>query len=334
MCRSDGPPPPHLIMAAIFCDRDIAALVFSFQDGVYEDVRPLVLALSVESLFYILNITTVRYVTRQDWRNLERLKKLGLWARILQFNAACARWIASLPTLSDVSRLPACLPRMDDALLIHAATTGNIALLDHCLQPRRPDSLAALIALGAASCHDTLVLLVDLAAWTGHVTFVDHVVVAYRPQFHVLFPSSLGGAIVQGHLTTVQYFVAHGCFTGRAIDLAAAHGHLALLSFLHDHDAAATAALDAWDSYCTTIALDEAAGNGHLACVQFLLTHRREGCTAYAMDNASTNGHLDVVVCLIDHGKGGTFSALAGAAANGHNAIVAYLKRNPRFIQS
>ncbi|GLE09006.1 hypothetical protein PINS_up020481 [Pythium insidiosum] len=46
---------------------------------------------------------------------------------------------------------------------------------------------------------------------------------------------------------------------------------------------------------CTTKAMDQAAANGHLAVVEYLHANRMEGCTTAAMDYAALRNHLDIV---------------------------------------
>lgn len=49
---------------------------------------------------------------------------------------------------------------------------------------------------------------------------------------------------------------------------------------------------------CTAKAMDKAAANGHLAVVMFLDENRSEGCTARAMADAAEADHVDVVEYL------------------------------------
>ncbi|KAF0685212.1 Aste57867_22855 [Aphanomyces stellatus] len=77
---------------------------------------------------------------------------------------------------------------------------------------------------------------------------------------------------------------------------------------------------------CTTFAMDSAAANGHLEIVEFLHSHRTEGCTTDAMESAAANGHLEIVEFLHTHRtEGCTASAITKAAAAGHVAVVTYL---------
>eukprot|EP01133_Synstelium_polycarpum_P016672 gene16672-19813_t len=61
--------------------------------------------------------------------------------------------------------------------------------------------------------------------------------------------------------------------------------------------------------------MDRAAAHGHLAVVQYLHEQRTEGCTPNAMNLAAGSGHLDVVMFLHQHrSEGCTFRAFIEAA--------------------
>lgn len=93
------------------------------------------------------------------------------------------------------------------------------------------------------------------------------------------------------------------------MDVAACHGHLDVLHFLHDVERASHKRHKEGDTAqpnspsrqnlnCTTAAMDSAAANGHLSVVMWLHGNRSEGCTSAAMDRAAANGHLQVVQWL------------------------------------
>lgn len=56
-----------------------------------------------------------------------------------------------------------------------------------------------------------------------------------------------------------------------------------------------------WKESCTTKAMDGAAAGGHLDILKLLHYERAEGCTANAMDRAAGNGHLDIVKSLYEN---------------------------------
>ncbi|TMW58657.1 hypothetical protein Poli38472_010216 [Pythium oligandrum] len=107
-----------------------------------------------------------------------------------------------------------------------------------------------------------------------------------------------------------------GCTT-RAMDKAAANGHLEVVKFLHESRT----------DGCTTRAMNEAASNGHLNLVKFLHEHRKEGCTEKAMNGAAGGGHLEVVRFLhTSRSEGCTEYAMEAAIP--HLEVAKYLEDN------
>ncbi|KAF0691595.1 Aste57867_17224 [Aphanomyces stellatus] len=77
---------------------------------------------------------------------------------------------------------------------------------------------------------------------------------------------------------------------------------------------------------CTTEAMDSAAAKGHFDIVEFLHTHRTEGCTAAAVTNAAAGGYLAVITYLTLHRHEGDISeALKQAVIHGHVDVVKFL---------
>ncbi|KAJ8569558.1 hypothetical protein ON010_g5702 [Phytophthora cinnamomi] len=80
------------------------------------------------------------------------------------------------------------------------------------------------------------------------------------------------------------------------MDIAASHGHLKVLKFLHRIDASQQKKCkleehnphSSRESYlrCTTRAMDTAASHGRLEVVEWLHVHRNKGYTTFAMDDA------------------------------------------------
>lgn len=85
-----------------------------------------------------------------------------------------------------------------------------------------------------------------------------------------------------GHVHIARAFAKR--FTGQAMVLAAAQGHLEMVIFLHHNRKEGT----------TTDCMDVAATYGHLDVVRWLHFNRAEGCTTRALDGAARNGHLKV----------------------------------------
>ncbi|KAL3657645.1 hypothetical protein V7S43_017448 [Phytophthora oleae] len=72
--------------------------------------------------------------------------------------------------------------------------------------------------------------------------------------------------------------------TTKAMDGAAANGHLHVVEWLHQHTSAG----------CTSNAMDDAAEYGHLSVLKWLYANRTEGCTSAAMRESLQDGHLTV----------------------------------------
>ncbi|KAK1935386.1 putative ankyrin repeat protein [Phytophthora citrophthora] len=107
--------------------------------------------------------------------------------------------------------------------------------------------------------------------------------------------------------------------TTAAMDMAAAHGHLGIVQWLHAN----------CSEGCTTAAMDLAAENGHLEIVKWLHANRKEGCTSDAMNGASARGHLHVVKWLHEHTtEGCTTDAMDNAAGGGHLEVLKWLHEN------
>lgn len=155
-------------------------------------------------------------------------------------------------------------------------------------------------------------------------------------------PAATDAAASVGDLDAVRrlYDSRRAVWSDRAMDLAAANGHLAVVQFLYERRV-----------FGTTDAIDDAALNGHADVVEFLLAHHhkpannprlgrivvptpaqvsygREGCTSDAMCNAALNGHLDIVRMLDANGARCRPDAMNCAAAHGHMDVVIYLDEN------
>ncbi|KAL3667621.1 hypothetical protein V7S43_007175 [Phytophthora oleae] len=109
-----------------------------------------------------------------------------------------------------------------------------------------------------------------------------------------------------------------GCTTA-AMNVAAAHGHLDVVQWLHAN----------CSQGCTTAAMDRAAQNGHLETVKWLHFNRKEGCTIDAMNGAAIGGHLHVIKWLHEHtSEGCTTDAMDFAAVGGHFELLKWLHEN------
>eukprot|EP00752_Nemacystus_decipiens_P002830 g2638.t1 len=105
-------------------------------------------------------------------------------------------------------------------------------------------------------------------------------------------------------------------FTTRAMDGAAAGGHLAMVKWLHEKGFG-----------CTTAAMDSAAQDGHLEVVQWLHESRSEGCSDAALAMAAGRGHMSTVEWFYGNSVPGDISkAIDEAQAGGHAEVVDWLK--------
>eukprot|EP00644_Phytophthora_capsici_P009931 jgi/Phyca11/119848/e_gw1.39.148.1 len=104
----------------------------------------------------------------------------------------------------------------------------------------------------------------------------------------------------------------------KAMDGAAANGHLAVVQWLHCNQSEG----------CTVRAMNDAARNGHLEVVEWLFTNRSEGCTTFAMDTAAENGHLEVVKYLHNKNVMGSKNVMDSAAGSGNLELVKWLHCN------
>ncbi|KAG9413450.1 hypothetical protein AC1031_012668 [Aphanomyces cochlioides] len=138
-------------------------------------------------------------------------------------------------------------------------------------------------------------LLFDIAAWHNHLHILEYL--CSTCNVLKMDERAMDGAAAHGHLQIVTFLHSHGGRTRYAMNLAAGNGHLDVVRFLHFYRGA--------NERCTKKAMDTAAGNGHLEVVQFLHTHRREGCTREALDAAAIHGHIDVVQFLLSHRREG-----------------------------
>ncbi|ETV95869.1 hypothetical protein H310_10908 [Aphanomyces invadans] len=128
-----------------------------------------------------------------------------------------------------------------------------------------------------------------------------------------LAPTELDMACRLGYLPLVLKLKDRPCTT-KAMDWAAANGHLHVVQYLHGHRSEG----------CTVDAIDRAAQNGHLDVVRFLTTQRHEGYTANAMVWAAVHGHVDVLMALHDTNSSCEWNhdyALNRAIANGHEHV-------------
>ncbi|KAK1930026.1 putative ankyrin repeat protein [Phytophthora citrophthora] len=125
-------------------------------------------------------------------------------------------------------------------------------------------------------------------------------------------------AAAHGRLDVLKWLHVHRdekCSTN-AMDLAAANGYLEIVQWLHGSR----------EEGCTTKAMDGAVGNGHVHVADWLYRNRSEGCTTDAIDQAAQRGHLDAIKWLyVNELTGGTAEALTNAITRGHWPVANWL---------
>ncbi|EQC27729.1 hypothetical protein SDRG_14480 [Saprolegnia diclina VS20] len=151
---------------------------------------------------------------------------------------------------------------------------------------------------------------------------------------HAIFDATLENATLA--CTVLPWFNSP-----RLFDIVAGQGFLPLVRRLHDRGSeCSTGAMDSWNGHlevvrflhehrregCTTRAMDTAARHGHFEVVKFLHFNRTEGCSYKAHYEAILQGRVDIVRFLLEHrGENASPNLLDFAAANGQLEIVQYL---------
>ncbi|EQC33886.1 hypothetical protein SDRG_08567 [Saprolegnia diclina VS20] len=331
--------------SAVLGQPEIASIVFGYQAGLYEDVRPAFVAceelvdFDASTKLYMCDASLYEAFTPRG----------GAWAGPKQF-----RWTEYL-LRTDVR---------DDRLPLHVAIAGGCAHLATRMLQCRPDlaSEYAILLAFIKGQLETVEVLLDLrTTLPALVKSVNH---AHREQngYKWRFPVEfLVDLLAKNDANSLRLLARFGAgpndFEGRRerdahsnaqlservmrsamqratlanvtlaldvipwlhypslVDDVAGRGFLPLVRSLHERGVT-----------CSTDAMDQAAGNGHLEVVRFLHEHRSEGCTTRAMDFAATNGHLEVLTFLhLNRTEGCTTAALDGAISNGHLGIVRFL---------
>ncbi|AVK74778.1 Ankyrin repeat domain containing protein [Pandoravirus quercus] len=132
----------------------------------------------------------------------------------------------------------------------------------------------------------------DYAAANGHF---DVVVYLHENRTEGCSVGAVNRAAANGHRDVVAYLLAHRTegSTPLALATAAANGDVGMLRTLTE-DCPTVQPGD-------RRAMDAAAANGHLDAVAYLDEKRTEGCTGRAIVDAADGGHFDVVLFLLDH---------------------------------
>ncbi|KDO28592.1 hypothetical protein SPRG_06448 [Saprolegnia parasitica CBS 223.65] len=292
---------------------EIASIVFEFQFGVYEDMRPAFRAcnelLEFDTTKCIYNRRIVFQLVCAKCRVASRDARLPLHLAIGQgFVHLTKRMLRCRPDLAseDAILLAFWKDRLKiaDLLLREREDVPELYRYSNCNDRRRlysrclpailsrPDSKALALFHRFDPSPEEITRYVRLNA-VQHAT-LDNVTLALDllPWLH----------------------------DEATLDIVAGQGLLPVVRTLYMN----VASRARWG--CTLEAMDQAAANGHLEVVRFLHYNRTEGCTVDALDGAILNGHLDIVHFLIEQRtEGASPNILDRAAANGHLGVVKYL---------
>ncbi|KAG3008320.1 hypothetical protein PC119_g14272 [Phytophthora cactorum] len=141
-------------------------------------------------------------------------------------------------------------------------------------------------------------------------------------------------AVARGFLPVLRWLFSfgNGVFTcsDRAVQFAAAGGHLATVCWVHEtgFDRPALRCLDSSNGERIFNGLDMAAADGHTAVVQWLHSCGHRG-SPDAVGSVAATGNLQLLAWMINHaGYQGTEHMMDGAAINGHLAVCKWIFRN------
>ncbi|EQC41764.1 hypothetical protein SDRG_00627 [Saprolegnia diclina VS20] len=343
----------------------IAALVLSYQRGIYGDVYPRVAAFrraveyrcghqSPKCGMYVLHAGFATSLAADDSVDMDDEHLPVLYASTLGLSLAGAsdvRFPLHVAIAEGdayvVDRLLACCPHLASAEAIETAFLHNHISIAKDLLALRDASLPALSVrrspldaehwtqrIGSQLPH-TVLYRDSAEAFACFLQYRYASLSAARPGdwFHM--------AVNSGCTNAARYLLT--LVEDASVDDVVALGALDIVQQLVESGKPYTsAALDRSAAHghlhvlqylhnldvvaCTTAAMDDAATNGHLDVVVFLHTHRPEGCSTDAMDQAAANGHVEVVRYLHEHrSEGCTRRALDAAIDNGHLDVVAFL---------
>lgn len=121
-------------------------------------------------------------------------------------------------------------------------------------------------------------------------------------------------AVELGHLDVVQWLHTHRseCYSGYAMDTAAAGGYLDIVKYLHENGLVEN------DGDGDQDAVDAAASRGNLEMVRFFHEQRHSNCSSEGFDGAAFHCRLDVVTWIHDNNSDvPLFEGLYGTAQQG-----------------
>ncbi|KDO29635.1 hypothetical protein SPRG_05588 [Saprolegnia parasitica CBS 223.65] len=329
---------------------DLVRQIASYQYGVFEDIRPLFTAvLALKALHHTETTSRTSFMVALDAAMSPFVAPLqtGLLLRLVRcvrsrdfaFVMSClvkhAIARGHVEILHNVHRrlsLHQC-----QHLALQAAAYGQLRVLKylHAISYPRwgPTPLLAAVQCRDAGsvaflqeqypqacvCH-----ALTAAAKAGDLPIVQ-TLYPHRHATNCVHDKAFDQAVSAGHVPVVAYLLERGeTGSGIALALAADHGHLDLVRYLHMHV----------DDRSGPVVMDLAAASGHLAVVQYLHTHDVSGCTAVALREAAAYGHADVVAFLVAHRKeGNPLVAWRVARRHGHDDVASILEPSSDQLQ-
>ncbi|KDO28580.1 hypothetical protein SPRG_06436 [Saprolegnia parasitica CBS 223.65] len=285
---------------------EIASMVFEFQFGVYEDVRPAFRACNELVEF---DARKCAYACDPSFR--QAFAPNAVWSDDLQ---SISPHEYALRRDHDDPRLP-----------LHLAVAQGFVQLTKRILGCRPD-LASDDAIILGFQKNQLEIVELLLDQSESARDQSGIVRAKTPAQLGTCMDYWGNMLAREDSKGILLLQRFGLYPNDVKE-PRRRGDLEDVCFLHEHR----------KEGCTVKAMDDAAANGHLEVVQFLHFNRTEGCTIKALDGASpnvldkaaANGRLEIAQYL--HSLG-TFDCTVGAvdkaAANGHLEIVEFLLTN------
>ncbi|KDO28614.1 hypothetical protein SPRG_06470 [Saprolegnia parasitica CBS 223.65] len=316
---------------------EIASLVFEFQAGLYEDVRPAFLAfhrlVELRSEHF-----EPEYRSDVSFRHVfaPGAKWASSWSRSFRADAYM------LDKLARDARFP-----------LHVAIYEGLDHLAKRMLACRPDlaSEDAILLAFMVNRLEMAEFLLDLRSVVPELhRRVNTLVPPPPPHLRQYQPTVLerlmGNESPEAMRLLLRFSPRPDMWTHQELSLATRRGRLDNIAFAIDHfewfsypdlveDVAVLGALHLVRAllerglFCSAEVLDTAACHGFLEMVEYLHVHSRGGCTTNAMDDAARCGHLDVVRFLHDHRhEGCTVEAMNKAAMYGEIATVEFLHRH------
>ncbi|OQR89535.1 ribosome-recycling factor [Thraustotheca clavata] len=328
-------------MLHVIRNRDLMSLVTSYQQGVFVDVQECfrhILALktnhraNMTRLSFMNTLTSIMNKYVDEFHNglLLRLVRC-LHARDFAFVMSCVVKFAVAE--GHVNLLHNIHLRLSlhqcQYLPVQAAAFGQVRVLSYLHLIKYPQWTPAALLVAAQNRNLSSIKFLQHhyptscacqalteAAKKG---YLDVVSMLYNNR-HASCPrdKAFDQAVSAGQLEIVKYLFSHGeSGTGIGLPLAADHGHIEIVKYLHQES------MDEGGP----VVMDLAAANGHLDIVKYLHKHTTAGCTHIALREAAMNGHEDVVEFLLkNRSEGNRLLAWKYARRYGYESIATLLE--------